>query len=65
MAGESNVAFIQQLVGAFVTKYQGSGPEAVRGSSAEQAVCRPRFLYRRNRRRWAFAREYARWNVRP
>lgn len=30
MAGESNVAFIPAVASAFVTKYQGSGPEAVR-----------------------------------
>jgi ATP-dependent metalloprotease FtsH len=30
MAGESNVAFIPAVGSAFVTKYQGSGPEAVR-----------------------------------
>lgn len=30
MAGESNVAFIPSVGSAFVTKYQGSGPEAVR-----------------------------------
>ncbi|MCL1821629.1 MAG: AAA family ATPase [Prolixibacteraceae bacterium] len=30
MAGESNVAFIAAVASAFVTKYQGSGPEAVR-----------------------------------
>ncbi|HRX57704.1 MAG TPA: AAA family ATPase [Eubacteriales bacterium] len=30
MAGESNVAFIPAVGSAFVTKFQGSGPEAVR-----------------------------------
>lgn len=30
MAGESDVAFIPAVASAFVTKYQGSGPEAVR-----------------------------------
>ncbi len=30
MAGESGVAFIPAVASAFVTKYQGSGPEAVR-----------------------------------
>lgn len=30
MAGESNVAFISAVGSAFVTKFQGSGPEAVR-----------------------------------
>jgi ATP-dependent metalloprotease FtsH len=30
MAGESEVAFIPAVASAFVTKYQGSGPEAVR-----------------------------------
>lgn len=30
MAGESSVAFIPAVASAFVTKYQGSGPEAVR-----------------------------------
>lgn len=30
MAGESNVAFIPTVASSFVTKYQGSGPEAVR-----------------------------------
>ena len=30
MAGESDVAFIPTVASAFVTKYQGSGPEAVR-----------------------------------
>jgi len=30
MAGESNVAFIPAVASAFVTKYQGSGPESVR-----------------------------------
>lgn len=30
MAGESDVAFISAVASAFVTKYQGSGPEAVR-----------------------------------
>ena len=30
MAGESDVAFIPTTASAFVTKYQGSGPEAVR-----------------------------------
>ncbi|MDR0425344.1 MAG: AAA family ATPase [Clostridiales Family XIII bacterium] len=31
MAGESDVAFIPVTATSFVTKYQGSGPEAVRG----------------------------------
>lgn len=30
MAGESDVAFIPAVASAFVTKYQGSGPEAIR-----------------------------------
>ena len=30
MAGESDVAFIPAVASAFVTKWQGSGPEAVR-----------------------------------
>ena len=30
MAGESDVAFIPAVASSFVTKYQGSGPEAVR-----------------------------------
>lgn len=45
MAGESDVAFIPAVASAFVTKYQGSGPEAVRALFKKARRYAPAILF--------------------
>lgn len=45
MAGESDVAFIPSVASAFVTKYQGSGPEAVRALFKKARRYAPAILF--------------------
>lgn len=45
MAGESDVAFIPAVASAFVTKYQGSGPEAVRALFKKTRRYAPAILF--------------------
>ncbi|MFA6568021.1 MAG: AAA family ATPase [Victivallales bacterium] len=45
MAGESDVAFISTVSSSFVTKWQGSGPEAVRSLFAKARKYAPSILF--------------------